>query len=481
MTDTSASIAIRSIGTYIPSGRLSAREIASHWSGAGSGATRSVCGWDEDVVTMGVEAATAAMRAGQIDVETIDLLIIATTTAPYGEHSAAAEIARALGVRSDTRILDVAASLAGSVASLDLAKSAVASGALRCALVIGADDRAGEPGGPLEATVGAGAGAAIVGHGAGIALQASARAHRGVPTRWRASDSPWILSGDDPRFERENVVGPAIREATAAALDAADCAPEALGFVYFGTDARGAGGIAKHFKCSDELAIITADAKVYGDTGNAAVFVALAEAWRTQTVGSRGVITGIAPGATIEVAVVEITGAAAVGSIARTAVDVDYVEYLRRRGVVGRSILPDPVMAYSTGPAAARDEPLAALSADRCMQCGSLNLPPRVFCIDCGGEDFARVRVPRTGILVTYNEQHVVAVAPEPAPLVVGVVRIDGAQGVRGGNLSMMLTDTLPSELRIGLPVEFVMRRCGIEQGLIKYGWKARAIREEQQ
>ncbi|MFZ4515126.1 MAG: OB-fold domain-containing protein [Acidimicrobiia bacterium] len=467
------------MGTYVPSCRLHAREIASHWSGAAGAAARAVTGWDEDVVTMGVEAATLAMQAGAIDIDDIDAVVLATTTAPYGEHSAAAEVARALGARRNCRAIDLGASVAGAVSALLIGHALVQSGAATAVLVIGADDRAGEPGGPLEATVGAGAAAAVVGHDAGIRIVAHAAQRHGVPTRWRAADSPWILSGDDPRFEREGVVGPALRDAAETAMAQAGWTPDALAFVFFGTDARLAGSIAKACKCAPEVIVESADAKQIGDAGNAAPLLALASAWGKFELGGRGLIAGVAPGAASEMLAVELVAPASVASVARAPVTVDYVEYLRRRGVVGRSLLPDPVMAYSTGPAAARDESLAALAGDRCMQCGSLNIPPRVFCIDCGGEDFARVRIARTGTLVTFNEQHVVAVAPDPAPLVVGVVRVDGTQGVRGGNLSVMLTDTDPGEVRIGGPVELVMRRCGVEQGLVKYGWKARARREE--
>jgi len=472
------SASILSVGTYVPAYRLEGREVASHWAGGGKG-SRAVSGWDEDIVTMGVEAATAAIDAGSTAIDAIDALILATTSAPYAEHSSAAEIARALGLRSDVQIVDIGTSTAGSVAALALARSLVRSGDAACVLVVGADDRVGEPGGSLEATVGSAAGAAIVGIGAGLTLTAATASRHGVPTRWRASGAAWISSGDDPRFEREQVVGPAVTASVAAVLDGAELTPDQLAFAFFGADGRGGAALAKSLKCAPELAVLSADAATIGDAGNAAPFLALADAWGAQAQGSRGVIVGIAPGASCAALLVEIAGAATVRRVALAPVTIDYVEYLRRLGVVGSSILPDPVQAYSTGPAAYRDEPLASLTGDRCVACGSLNIPSRVFCIDCGAEEFEQVRVPRTGALVTYNQQYAVAVAPEPAPLAVGVIRLDGAQGTRGGNLSVMLTDSDLANLAIGLPVELVMRRCGIEKGLVKYGWKGRIVRGE--
>jgi hydroxymethylglutaryl-CoA synthase len=475
LTDTPTILAL---GTYVPAYRLEGREIGSHWAGGGKG-SRAVAGWDEDVVTMGTEAATLAVDAAGLALDAIDACILATATAPYAEHSSAAEVARALGLRADAHLVDVGASMGGVVAALALARSLVRAGDAACVLVIGADDRSGEPGGALETSLGSAAGAAIVGSGAGVALLGATAARHGVPTRWRAAGEQWLSSGDDPRFEREQVVGPAVTSAVSAVLDQAELTPDQLAFGYLGADARGAASFAKGLKCSPELALLTADAATIGDVGNAAPLLALAAAWSAQPVGARGVVVGIAPGAASTALLVEVTGAASVAAVALAPETIDYVEYLRRRGVVGKSILPDPVQAYSTGPAAFRDEPLASLSGDRCVACGSLNVPRRVFCIDCGAEEFEQVRVPRTGTLRTFNQQYAVAVAPEPAPLAVGVVRLDGAQGERGGNLSVMLTDTDLGNLAIGQPVALVMRRCGIEQGLVKYGWKGRVIRED--
>ena len=78
--------------------------------------------------------------------------------------------------------------------------------------------------------------------------------------------------------------------------------------------------------------------------------------------------------------------------------------------------------------------------------------------------------------MITYNVQHVVAVFPEAAPVSVGVARVDGAEGTRGGQVSAMFCDTAPDLLRVGAPVELVYRRAGIDDGLVKYGWKLRVL-----
>ena len=70
----------------------------------------------------------------------------------------------------------------------------------------------------------------------------------------------------------------------------------------------------------------------------------------------------------------------------------------------------------------------------------------------------------------------VVAVDPEPAPVAVGVIRLEGDAGTRGGQVSAMFCDSPLDQLRVGAPVELVYRRLGRDAGLVKYGWKARLV-----
>ena len=83
-------------------------------------------------------------------------------------------------------------------------------------------------------------------------------------------------------------------------------------------------------------------------------------------------------------------------------------------------------------------------------------------------------RAPRSGVVVTYNVQHVVAVHPEPAPVAVGVIRLTGEGGDRGGQVSAMFCDSDLGTLAVGTPIDLVYRRLGADDGLVKYGWKAR-------
>ena len=57
-------------------------------------------------------------------------------------------------------------------------------------------------------------------------------------------------------------------------------------------------------------------------------------------------------------------------------------------------------------------------------------------------------------------------------------MRLDGARGERGGQLSGMFVAGDEARIAIGAPVELVHRRLGSERGLVKYGWKLRIVEE---
>ena len=107
--------------------------------------------------------------------------------------------------------------------------------------------------------------------------------------------------------------------------------------------------------------------------------------------------------------------------------------------------------------------------------CGSLNFPPRAYCLDCRGQEFDEVALPRNASVLTFNLQYVVGIAPEEAPLPICTALVDGEEpGRYGGKVAALVTDADATQISIGTPVELVPRRGDVEEGLIKYGWKFR-------
>ena len=99
---------------------------------------RRIAAPDETVSTMGYEAAQRAIEMAGIDKEQIGLIVVATTSATHAFPSAACQVQNMLGIKG-CPAFDVAAACAGFTYALSVADQYVKSGAVKYALVIGAD------------------------------------------------------------------------------------------------------------------------------------------------------------------------------------------------------------------------------------------------------------------------------------------------------------------------------------------------------
>ena len=464
---------IAGMASYVPAGRLAVAEVRRHWPGAGAPPgvrSVSVAGFDEDVVTMAVEALDALFAVTGVGSDEVDAVVVATCSSPYAEHSAAAEVARALDLPRSVALVDLAGSVRGGVVGLSTAADGVAAGRWRRVVVVAADARRGEPGTPVEA-LGAGAVAALVAEAGGAALGASTTWRHGVPTRWRPDGSRALRSYDDARYERDELVVPAVRAVTAAAAPGA--APEFAAGGY--TDARSPAAIAKacDLGAGGEVDLGVDELADIGDLGTAGPLLALAHCLSRAEPGARGLCFGAEPGAGADALPVTVTASVPVRHRRPETAEVDYVGFLQRAAVLEAPSMA-PIVPWAATPGAERDDLEGALVGAECRACGSVSIPPRPVCLDCGSRSSDLRSVPRQGAVVTHNRQHVVAVHPEPTPVSVGVARLDGLGGARGGQVSAMFCDSDLDAVRVGSPVELVYRRLGADDGLVKYGWKMR-------
>ena len=143
--------AITRYGSYLPYYRLTRAAI-----GAGKG-ERAVASFDEDSVSMAVEAARDAVRGGA----EVDTLIFATTSPPYAEKLNAATLQAALNLPATVRSLELGSSSRMGLAALLLGVDLAAGGGR--ALVCAGDVVTGAPGGSRESQSGDAAVAFVTG------------------------------------------------------------------------------------------------------------------------------------------------------------------------------------------------------------------------------------------------------------------------------------------------------------------------------
>ena len=170
MTTSADDFGVLAAGLYAPRLRLDRAAVAQthRWMAPGlrrlGKGTRAMANWDEDTITMGVEAARLALAApaGAAPAN----LTLCSTTLPFADRSNAGVVRSALGLPQGVSVLDTGGSLrAGSTALL----RALLAADMAPELVIGSDRRIPKPASPQELIGGDGAAAVLVGRGDPVA------------------------------------------------------------------------------------------------------------------------------------------------------------------------------------------------------------------------------------------------------------------------------------------------------------------------
>src|SRR5437762_6848367 len=205
--------------------------------GAGKG-ERAVASYDEDSVSMAVEAARDAVRGGV----PLDAVVFATTSPAYAEKLDTATIQAALDLPEHVLSLQLGGStrmgLAALLVGLDLAEAG------RPALVCASDVVVGLPGGLRESQGGDGAVAFVTGSAAKAIARVIGRASTTMEILdvWRLPEERFPKQWEE-RFTADTMA-PAIAETARRALAAAGIEPSTLTSVILdGTNARSMAGL----------------------------------------------------------------------------------------------------------------------------------------------------------------------------------------------------------------------------------------------
>lgn len=164
----SRSVGIVGYGAYIPRYRLPAKEVSRVWTGGAGGIPvqeKSVPGYDEDVVTMSIEAARNAVTRAGIDPELIRAVWVGSESHPYAVKPTSTIVAEALGIVPHTQAADWEFACKAGTEALIAAVGLVGSNMADYTLAIGMDTAQSRPGDALEYTAAAGGAAFVVGPG----------------------------------------------------------------------------------------------------------------------------------------------------------------------------------------------------------------------------------------------------------------------------------------------------------------------------
>ncbi len=443
---------------------------------------RAVANWDEDAITMAVEAARscvggtgAGTAAGTAAPQ---LLCLCSTSAPFADRDDARVVAAALGLPDEVETLNVGASLrAGTGGLISAARRPSAP-----TLVVASDARLTRPGSAQELSYGDGAAACLVGPPGADAL-ASIVAVRSVGSdfvdHYRMSGANFDYALEE-RWIRDESTLAKVPRLIREILAAAGCEGGAVRHFVMPASAP----VAKRLAESAGLAAAKRDDSVLagcGDAGTALPLLLMAAALESAAPGDLILVLGMGQGfdAVLLRAERGVREAPPVlsNALGRRREEPSYVRYLSHRGLVevdfGMRAERDQRTAHSV--AYRKRDALSAFTGGRCDQCGTVQFPRSRVCVnpDCRALDrqvphgFADSR----GRVKTFTEDWQ-AYSARP-PYVYGNVEF-----AEGGNLFMEFTDIEPGELRVDDALRFVYRIKDEDRlrGFRRYFWKATKV-----
>ncbi|MCL6450905.1 MAG: hydroxymethylglutaryl-CoA synthase [Acetobacteraceae bacterium] len=330
-------------GVYFPSRRISSDEYRRAWgSCAAAIKEKAVPDFDEDSLTMAVEASRRALLSGpRRDPGTAAVLALATTSAPYAEKALASTVVSSLGLPPDIVTVECTTSSRAGAEALELATMVLAEKRKPGAwgLVAAADAPRAAPHDPLEHGLGAGAVAIVLGWEDVLARLVG-----------RCS---WVEESLGERFRRagqERLNDMGVREVTGSVFDRVAGAAvggllEASGLkpadyrylVVPQHDGRAGLQLARRLGFKEEQVRPAFLFDRTGDVGVCSCLVGLAAVLDVAAPGERVILVAYGSGAAASALDLEVTAEAGahrrpqVGPALDGGVPVDYLEYLKLR------------------------------------------------------------------------------------------------------------------------------------------------------
>ena len=474
-----ASVGIKSFGAYVPKRRmLRAAVAAAHaWSfpalrALGKG-ERSMCGWDEDAITMAVEAGRDCLRGTSASV--LSELTLASTTAPYADLNNAVLVAAALQLPKAASAADATGSTRAGLTAISRACRAGAEGD---SLIIASDRRSGKPGSAHEMQYGCGAGALMIGSGEELIARFLGAETVSVPfiSNFRAAAEEFDY-GWEERWIRDEGISKIVPAAVSRLLQRLAIDTERVRL--FGM----AGGPTGSDKLTAKTLGLAPDRVVpdlqgtVGDTGAAHAALLLVAALERAKPGDVIVIAAFAQGC--EVVAFEMLNPAAIagrrglsGSIAHR---IEETAYLKLLSFDGHIALDWGMRAETDNKTALTQlyrsaDQILGFIGGKCQRCAAVQFPRMPACVNCGAIDsqvpFALADEPAK--VVTHTADWLMY-TPSP-PLYVGLVQFDV-----GARLLMEIVDVGPAGLDVGSPLSMVFRIKERDQmrHFDRYFWKA--------
>lgn len=337
-------VGIAGYGAYVPRYRLPAKEVSKVWTDGTGGipiTEKSVPGYDEDVITMSIEAARNAMKRSEISPEDIRAVWVGSESHPYAVKPTSTIVAEAIGAVPNTQAADWEFACKAGTEAMVAAMGFVSSGMADYAMAIGMDTAQGKPGDALEYTAGAGGAAFIIGPAENslAEIEATYSFVTDTPDFWRRAYQKYPEHGS--RFTGEPAYFNHVLSSAKAMMEATETTPSDYKYaVFHQPNAKFPQRVGKQLGFTPEQIKTGLLVPVIGNTYSGAAIIGLTAILDEAEPEDKVLLVSFGSGAGSDSMVIRVTDlirerkskALSTKEYIERRTEIDYAKYVRMRG-----------------------------------------------------------------------------------------------------------------------------------------------------
>ena len=469
-------IGIKSYGLYFPWYRLNSGIIAQAWEKKLPKFEKAVANFDEDSITMGVNAGANCLENSNTINKEIDGLFFASTTMPYKEKQCSSIISTALDLENTIRTLDISSSIRGSTSAILQAIDSIKAKSTSNILVVGSDIRSPEPGSDLEPLFGDASGSVLLGNKDVIAEIIKVSTITDDFLDYWQKDEDIFVKSDDIRYATNYgyikninaIINNILGENDLKFKDFSKIVLSPFSF-------RSHKAISRKMKIPPEILQNPLLGNL-GWTGTPHPLIMLISALEEAKPDDKILFAAYGDGCDAFIlSITEGIKKIQERQCFKRAIEnkeslSSYAKYLSfRKMIKGQKEIETP---FSSVIMSQREKALnIKLIAKKCRKCGTINTLNLRVCPYCKTkDDFEDFKLGKKGKIITYSQEYYFPKI-EP-PVTMAVIDLDG-----GGRITLQMTDEKQAEVKIGMDVELTFRKMHAGSGFYNYSWKAKPLR----
>ena len=477
-------VGITSFGGYIPRLRLNRMSIFQEmgWFAPAiimvAQGERSFCNWDEDSITMAVEASRDCLKG--MDKSRVDAHFLCSTTRPFADRSCAGMVKTALNLRDDILAEDFTSSLRCGTSALITALDSVKSGNRNHVMVTASDKREAKAAYFYEMWFGDGAASLLVGDENVVAeFLGSYSLSYDFVDHYRGVDKKFDYMWEE-RWVRDEGYSKIIPEAVSGLFQKLSITMDDVDTLIFPCFFK-----REHAKIAQTLGATSEKVmdnlhEVCGETGAAHPLVMFVQALQKAKPGDRILLAGFGQGCDalyfqVTDHIQELSPRPGIqGALDNKKTIDNYPKFLKFRDLIQTEMgirAEAPTQTAMTVLWRNR-KMLLGLVGGKCRECGTPQFPKMDVCVnpDCHAvhtqDDHEFSDVPA---FIKSFTGDLLAVSLDP-PAIYGMIQFEG-----GGRFMADITDCELDDVKVGQKVHLVFRRryTDQERGFTGYFWKA--------